>query len=80
MDQVRAKMRCVKNETAQGGEILLTPVVGGSVENEKFYKYTPGGSIHLTVLNPPASEFFKEGDEYYVDFTASGVDAEATKE
>ena len=74
MEQVRAKMTCVKNETAQGGEILLTPVTSGSAENEQFYKFTPGGSVHLSVVNPPAAEFFKEGAEYYVDFTVATLD------
>ena len=42
--------------------------------------------LHLSVLNLPAAEFFKEGAEYYVDFSAADaptnteVDGEATKE
>jgi hypothetical protein len=73
MDQVRAKMKCVKNETAQGGEILLTPVVGGSDENKRFYEHTPGGSVHLNLLKPETAKFFKEECEYYVDFTEAAA-------
>jgi hypothetical protein len=67
---VRAKFRVVSNE--QSGEtvsIRLSPVQSGSEENKEFFKYTPGGEIHLSVVNPAASEQFKIGEEMYVDFT-----------
>lgn len=52
-----------------GDSVLLDPVYSGSEENKEFFKYTPGGSIYLNVVNPPALEQFKQGAEYYVDFT-----------
>lgn len=73
---VRAKFRCTgkvhnqaTSEQDEGYSISLTPVVGGSKENEEFYKWTPGGSVLLSTVNPAAAEKFEEGKEFYVDFT-----------
>lgn len=49
--------------------VTLRPVVGGSAENDRFFAYTPGGSILLSTLNPAASVQFELGQEFYVDFT-----------
>ena len=38
-------------------------------ENRKFAKYTPSGTLQITVDNPPAQEFFELGKTYYLDFT-----------
>lgn len=71
---VRAKFRC-DGITVRGSKqeqtftIELNPVVGGSEENDKFYKYTPGGSIELATINPEAGKQFEVGEEYYIDFT-----------
>lgn len=70
---VRAKMRCESIEPAnpfQGDySIRLSPVVSGSPENEQFYKWTPGGSVHLFTINEAAAKQFEVGKEFYVDFT-----------
>lgn len=67
---VRAKMRCESvTNRVNGSDILLQPVTGGSKENESFYKYTPGGKIELSTVNPEAAKGFVPGQEYYVDFT-----------
>ena len=66
----RAKFECVEViEGGEGTQVKLTPVVGGSEENEKFFKYTPFGKIELGILNPDV--VFVEGKQYYVDFTES---------
>jgi len=45
---VRAKFKVeTKLENEYGFEINLKPVIGGSEENEKFYNYTPAGSVNL---------------------------------
>lgn len=41
----------------------------GIPENERYHKYTPNGTIQITIDNPPAAEAFKLGNAYYVDFT-----------
>lgn len=51
------------------GKLVLQPVTGGSEENEKFFKYTPGGKIELHVVAPATLKMFEVGQEYYVDFT-----------
>jgi len=53
-------------------ELEWSPVTGkdGEIEEDKqFHKYTPSGSIKLTVDNPPLIEKLKLGQSYYVDFT-----------
>lgn len=41
----------------------------GTPENDRFHKYTPSGTIQMTVDNPPAAEQLKLGQAFYVDFT-----------
>lgn len=53
-------------------EITLQAVCGGSAENESFAKYTPQGTITITVDNEHLGEEFKPGMSYYVDFTPTG--------
>lgn len=52
----------------QGKEVILWAVSCGSKENEEFFKYTPSGTIQLSIVNPTAAEQFEPGKEYYVDF------------
>jgi hypothetical protein len=69
---VRAKFKVTKVELSEGGAAVeLTPVTGGSSENEKFYKYTPGGSITLRTINREAAAQFEPGREMYVDFVSA---------
>jgi hypothetical protein len=56
--------------------IKLTPVMGGSEENKKFYEASPAGQIELGTLNTDAGEQFELGGEYYVDFTKASTAAE----
>lgn len=68
---VRAKMRCNENsevEGQDGSRVVLHPVVGGSEENEAYFRYTPGGECRLEILNKSASSQFEVGKEYYVTF------------
>lgn len=70
---VRAKMKCDSLEPANdgvGGTVKLSPVIGGSEENEKFYKYTPSGQLVLSTINQQALDQFEVGKEYYVDVTS----------
>ncbi len=70
---VRAKFRVEnKKEIFSGGQkvysVELVPVVGGSPENDSFYKWTPGGKIELTTISEGAASGLEVGKEYYVDF------------
>lgn len=67
---VRAKFRCDSIEhTADGATVKMAPVISGSEENKTFYRYTPGGSISLAVVNKDTAARFEPGKSYYVDFT-----------
>lgn len=44
----------------------------GSDENNTYAKFSPSCSIQLTVANPALLGKFKEGEEYYLDFTPAG--------
>jgi hypothetical protein len=69
MEKVRAKFKVeTKTENQSGFIVDLKPVVSGSVENEQFYKYTPGGTVSLSTVNKAAAEYFAVGREYYIDF------------
>lgn len=50
-----------------GTKVKLLPVVGGSEENEEFFKSTPSGSIELYLASDADAKF--ELGEYYVEFT-----------
>jgi hypothetical protein len=70
---VRAKFRVDSVQPENGGFcIKLSPVTGGSPENDEFYKYTPGGSITLSTINEAAARQFEEGRQFYVDFMPAG--------
>lgn len=38
-------------------------------ENERFHKFTPNGTMTMTVDNPPAQKQFELGKEYFFDAT-----------
>ena len=61
----RAKFKCTElTLTEHGHRAKFVPVTSGSPENEKFYKYTPGGSLELgTIKEMP----FSLGKSYYLD-------------
>lgn len=73
---VRAKFK-VQSITRQAGwngnkevhTVKLSPVTGGSDENQKFYAATPGGQIELSVVTAEVGRQFDIGAEFYVDFT-----------
>ena len=76
MIKIRAKFVCMEAEVAYPGAdystVRLNPVIGGSEENEEFYKATPGGDIELQVVKNETAQLFEVGKEYYVDFTIVG--------
>lgn len=72
MSKIRAKFVCIKVENQAEYKqkvVSFSPVISGSEENKSFAKYTPAGSLELSISDEtPASEFFELGKEYYVDF------------
>jgi len=41
----------------------------GKDENNTYALYTPCADLHMTVTNPTLFNKFKEGTEFYLDFT-----------
>ena len=71
---IRAKFSCwdVKNDE-YGEHIHLEAVYGtdekDNEENNQFSEATPAGTLNMQITNPGAKGFFKEGKEYYLDFS-----------
>lgn len=68
-DKVRAKFFVQKLcQTTYGGSVELNVVSRGE-DNKQWASATPSGAITMTIRNELALEFFKVGDEFFVDFT-----------
>ena len=77
---LRAKFRIntVTREIDSRGEVSnetvnLTAVSGSSDENKQWCKWTPNGSINLTINNPDAIGKLTSGHEYFIDFIPAGT-------
>lgn len=74
MPQVRAKFTVTKVSKVSWNpsmvEVELSPVCADGIpENERFHKYTPAGTLRMSIDNPPAADVFLLGASFYVDFT-----------
>lgn len=75
---VRTKFTCqAKIDYSDGKRIDFTPVIGGSPENEQFFKLTPGGQIQIMTVNEEAAKQFDLGAQYYIDFSPASKDGQA---
>ncbi len=67
---VRAKFFVTERaEQASGSTKVTLSAVARGEDNKKWAAYTPNGQISMTILNEVASDQFKPGTEFYVDFT-----------
>ena len=74
---MRAKMKVSSVEATEYGEVIkAAPVCGeggfglnGESEDNTFARFTPSGSLSLTVNNPDLLGKIKPGQKFYVDFT-----------
>lgn len=74
---MRAKMKVTRTEAHNptSETITMTPVSAdkypddGSDENNTYAKFTPSGSLSLTIANPALLGKFEIGQVYYLDFT-----------
>lgn len=65
--KVRCKFICVETTNNRSGHTAsFEPVIEGSKENEKFFKYTPSGKLDISTLK---KQSFKAGKEYYLDIS-----------
>lgn len=69
--KVRAKFVCESVTNFEGSKTAkLRAVYGTEEENSDFTKYTPNGSIEISITDDaPAANVFGPGKNYYVDFT-----------
>lgn len=77
---VRAKFACHgvspvgTKDTITGYNIYLGAVYNNpdghqNEENKRYWELTPAGTIQLHTVNEAAANAFKQGKQYYVDFT-----------
>lgn len=77
MTKMRAKMWVNRIELLGSVEILHMAAVAkggtypadGSDEDNTFAKFSPQGTLSLTVANPALHGKFAVGEKYYLDFT-----------
>jgi hypothetical protein len=69
---MRCKFRLEKlTKTMSGYEVTFLPVVGGSRENDSFFKYTPYGEMKVGLVNETVAEKLEVGREYYLDLSVA---------
>lgn len=73
---VRAKFKCnsITIFEDDSREYSFSAVYGadGSA-NAQWSKWTPNGSLKMTINNPACFDKFEVGQEYYIDFTPAEV-------
>lgn len=67
---IKAKFICQSvTDFGTQKQVQLFAVTSGSEENKSFSKFTPGGTLNITVDNETkASDFFQPKKEYYLTF------------
>lgn len=68
--KIKSKFNC-DSVTDFGGNkrAELSAATNGSEENKSFAKYTPSGSLSISIdSDAPAADFFKPGKSYYLEF------------
>ena len=74
---MRAKMQVFEVTEYPQNQRLILRAVGpkgnypedGSDENNTFARFTPCAALDMTITNPALAGKFREGQEFYVDFT-----------
>lgn len=79
-EKIRAKFKCqavAHHEAPTGGVNLIVSL--GAVygkdgsDNAQWSKWTPSGTLSMTITNPEVGDFFKPGGEYYLDLTPAAA-------
>jgi hypothetical protein len=71
---VRAKFKCHSKVMRESGtdtvaDLTFFASYGEGKDNKDWSKWTPGGTLTMTISNPSAFDWFEPGKEYYLDFT-----------
>lgn len=68
---IRAKFRCNTVTLSEGQEpiesVTLNAVYAEEGVNKEWSKYTPSGTLQMTITNPAAQGKLKQGHEYILD-------------
>jgi hypothetical protein len=73
---MRAKFKIIEIVSTEHGEVLKFSAVcgnknfgpNGESEDNTYARYTPSGSLEMTVTNPDLIGVHKPGDTFYLDF------------
>lgn len=74
---MRAKMQVQEVKRFQGGDTVKMTAVArssaypadGSDEDNTYAKFSPSGSLELTIANPALLGKLEPGQKFYLDFT-----------
>lgn len=68
---IRAKFQCheVTKDSSGNEKVSLGAVYGNGEANKEWSKYTPSGSLTMTISQEGAQGKFIPGKEYFLDFT-----------
>ena len=77
MPNMIAKFKVINTNLIYSGSEQLTMMAvtskpfdaDGASEDNSFARWTPMGKLEMTVNNPNLIGQFKEGDEFYIEFT-----------
>lgn len=66
---IRVKYKVVEvNRHPGGGRVRLTPLIKDEA-NAQVFRFAPAGAIEIRTLNESAIGQFRQGAEFFVDFT-----------
>lgn len=68
---MRAKFQVRSVTKMEGGneQVKMSAVTNGTPEDNTYSKFTPGGSLEITISNPDLCGKINPGDKFYMDFT-----------
>lgn len=81
---LRAKFKCINVTTGPDGDeklwesVELNAVYATEGENASWSKWTPSGSVKMSITNAGAFGKLEQGREYYIDFTLAHADGPGT--
>lgn len=69
--KIRAKFQChaVTKDSGKNEIVRFTAVYGSGEANKQWSKYTPNGTLEMTISEEGAQGRFEPGKEYFLDIT-----------
>jgi hypothetical protein len=66
---IRAKFTVMRVTQDGDNEVVTAEAAIEGDDNKDWAKYTPAGSLSMTIGNPAAQGALKEGQSFYLDIT-----------